>query len=437
MLARLSMIWNRLTTGLWALPMLIVAAAALLAVLAVTVLINPGAASVWWLYSGDAKAASGFLANLLTAMITMATLAISITMVVLTLAAQSLGPRLIDIFMGDTRTKLALGLFIGTVVYLLIVLRSVVGDTDSVPNLAVTIGAGLVIASVLVLLFFVHHLARSIVADTIIHRVGETLDGWITDRFPQQHAEPTDAAEDLASLAAGGKPILAQATGYIQAVDHEAIVKAACEAVVTVELHLRPGHFVLQDDIIGRVAPEASLDADLAHSLVSAVVIGPTRTPLQDIEYPIRQLVEIALRALSPGVNDPFTAMAAVDRLAGAVAVIMSRGEPQSIWRDDNDVIRLVIPTTSLDGILDAAFNQIRQAGASQPAILIRLVDRLGQLLAHADCNQATAILRHIDITRATGQRGIADEADRLEFLGRVETAVGNAKEPGSCERKG
>jgi len=431
MFARLSMIWDHVKTSLWALPMLVVAAAALLAVVAVTALIDPAADPVWWLYSGDAPAASGFLANLLTAMITMATLAISITMVVLTLAAQSLGPRLIHIFMGDTRTKLALGLFIGTVIYLLIVLRSVVGDTESVPNLAVTVGAALVITSVIVLLFFVHHLARSIVADTIIARVGEILDRWIPDRFPEKAAGADDNDSDsLAALQTGGKPICAPATGYIQAIDHKAAVEAACNAVVTVELGCRPGHFVLENDVLGRVAPADSVDEALEQSLAGAIVIGRNRTPVQDIEYPIRQLVEIALRALSPGVNDPYTAVAVVDRLSGSVAVIMTRADAQSVWRDENDVVRLVVPTTSLDGILDAAFNEIRQAGATQPAILIHLVDRLGQLLAHADERQANAIFRHIDLARATGERGIADTSDRQDFLARADDAANAGARP-------
>jgi uncharacterized membrane protein len=425
MFARLSMIWNRLVNGLWALPMLMVAGAALLAVLAVSLFIDPVANVPWWLYSGDAKAASGFLANLLTAMITMATLAISITMVVLTLAAQSLGPRLIDIFMGDTRTKLVLGLFIGTVVYLLIVLRSVVGDTDSVPNLAVTIGTGLVIVSVIVLLFFVHHLARSIVSDTIIRRVGDLLDGWIEDRFPEEATDRSDAPDNLAALAADGKAIAATATGYIQAIDHDAIIKAACQAVGTVELEVRPGHFVLAGDAIGRVTPEDSMNDPLEKSITEAIVIGASRTPIQDIEYPIRQLVEIALRALSPGVNDPFTAIAVIDRLAGSIAAIMTRGEPQSVWRDENDVIRLLLPTTSFDGILDAAFNQIRQAGAGKPAILICLVDRLGQLLGQANDQQAKPILRHIERARATVEESVRDDSDRTACLSRADEAAG------------
>jgi len=423
MFARLSMIWNRLRTGLWALPITIVIGAFLLAVLAVSVSFHPGNDPVWWLYSGDASAASGFLANLLTAMITMATLAISITMVVLTLAAQSLGPRLIQIFMADTRTKLALGLFIGTVVYLLIVLRSVVGDTDTVPNLAVTLGAALVITSVIVLLFFVHHLARSIVADTIIGRVGDILDGWIPARFPESETSRSDLSAISVPPEAKGTQLRARATGYIQAVDHDATVDAACAAGVTVALHYRPGHFVLCGDVIGWLWPPELADGDLEQALLETIVFGQTRTPVQDIEYPIRQLVEIALRALSPGVNDPYTAAAVVDRLAGSIAAIMARGDPQSLWRDADDMVRLIMPTTSLDGILDAAFNEIRQAGATHPAILIRLVDRLGQLLAHADEKQAETILRHLDLTRATGERGIPDEADLKDFLVRAEAA--------------
>lgn len=428
MFARLSMIWNQLTTSLWALPIALVVAAFMLAVLALSVPLGPGRHAVWWLYSGDASAASGFLANLLTAMITMATLAISITMVVLTLAAQSLGPRLIQIFMGDTRTKLALGLFIGTVIYLLIVLRSVVGETGSVPNLAVTLGAALVIASVIVLLFFVHHLARSIVADTVIGVVGETLDGWIPKGFPEKSDDPLDSPPPrLGSPANADAPLYSPATGYIQAVSHEDAVAAVGGADARLELKCRPGHFVLHDDIIGRVSPAEALDEDVESTLRQTIVIGQTRTPVQDVEYPIRQLVEIALRALSPGVNDPYTAAAVIDRLAGSLAAMMARAEPQSVWRDDDGVIRLVVPATGLDGILDAAFNEIRQAGAAQPAILIRLVDRLGQLLVHADEKQARAISHHIALTRATGERAIA-EADRQDFLARADAAAGNGQ---------
>ena len=423
MIARLAMLWNRLKNSLWALPITFVIAATILALLVVYQPLNPRNDPVWWLYSGDAPAASGFLANLLTAMITMATLAISITMVVLTLAAQSLGPRLIPIFMSDTRTKLMLGLFIGTVVYLLIVLRSVVGDIDRVPNLAVTLGAALVFISVVVLLFFVHHLARSIVADTIVDRVGDTLDSWIPGAFPEKtNASPPSNATGGSEN--DGHPFAAMTTGYVQAIDHESAISAARAAGAAVTLSHRPGHYVLRGDVLARITPASALNDELADTLKSCIVCGNSRTPVQDIEYPIRQLVEIALRALSPGINDPYTACAVIDRVTGSIARIMARGVQQSRWYDEEEIVRLIVPTTQIDGILDAAFNEIRQAGASQPAILIRLVDRLGQLLGHANNDQAEEIRRHLELVRATGQRGIADQADRSILAARIETAL-------------
>jgi uncharacterized membrane protein len=424
------MIWDRVRNSLWGVPIAIVIVAGAAAVVAVQLKLPSRSDPVWWLYSGDAAAASGFLANLLTAMITMATLAISITMVVLTLAAQSLGPRLIPIFMGDARTKLALGIFLGTTVYLLIALRTVVGATDSVPNLAITVGTALVLTSIVVLLFFVHHLARSIVADTIIRRVGEALDQSIHRLLPQKQDEAPMPPQDWQPIRDTGRHIRADATGYIQAIDHEAAVAEAKKADATVALNCRPGHFVLRDEILGWGTPPEVIDDDTAAALASAIVCGPDRTPYQDLEYSIRQLVEIALRALSPGVNDPFTACAVLDRITASIEIIMRSGSPQSIWRDDEDAVRLLVPASDFDGIVDAAFNQIRQAGARQPAILIRLVDRLGQLLDHADTVQSDALTRHIDLALATGLANLVDEADRVVLSERV-TAIVNRRGEG------
>jgi uncharacterized membrane protein len=164
--------------------------------------------------------------------------------------------------------------------------------------------------------------------------------------------------------------------------------------------------------------------------LINAVVCGPDRTPSQDLEYSIRQLVEIALRALSPGVNDPFTACTVLDRIAASIAKIMRRGSAQSRWCDEDGAERLLIPLSGFDGIVDTALNQIRQAGAAQPAILIRLVDRLGQLLDHADTDQTAVLTRHIDLALATGVENIADEADRLALSARVASIV-NLKDAG------
>ncbi len=193
MLARFKPLWESISTSLWFFPGLLTVGAVVLAALAVAAHdLFDGAEAVWWLHSGSAEHASTLLSSLLTAMITMATLAISITMVVLTLAAGQLGPRLIRSFMADKRTQLMLGFLLATIVYLVLILR-LVGDgarENEVPHIAVTLGTGIVLVCVFVLLFFVHHLARSIVADTVIERVGRDLDLAVREMLPDADADP-------------------------------------------------------------------------------------------------------------------------------------------------------------------------------------------------------------------------------------------------------
>lgn len=421
MITRLIAFWSYLKESLWALPLGMVLLAVLLAIAAVGIRILPED-STWWIYSGTGENAAEFLGSLLSSMINMATLAISITMVVLTLAAQQLGPRLIVSFMGDRRTQAALGVFIGTAVYLLIVLRIVQGrGSGSVPNLAVTIGTALVVASVVALVLFVHHLARSIVSDTMIDRVGSALDRAIDQYLPPKRKEEDPDGARL--VRETGRPLRTSDGGYVQVIQHDGIFAAAMEAGAVVELSIRPGHHILDDGIYGWVTPPAALTDDLRDEIESNILIGPQRTVVQDVEFSVRQLVEIALRALSSGINDPYTAMAAIDRLALSLGQVLKHGAPQEVWRDDEGNIRLLAPGSDFEGILDVAFTQIRQAGEEHAAILIRLAEKIGQLAAQADNRQRAELLGHLDLVLAAGRRGLREKADLAVLEERVENA--------------
>lgn len=419
MFTRLMTIWERVRASLWGLPLLMVIAAGALAFAALNARIRVGDDPVWFLYSGSAQQAPQFLSNLVSAMITMATLAISITMVVLTLAAQQLGPRLIRNFMADRRTQSALGLFIATVVYLLLVLRSTYGPEGTVPNLAVTAGTGLVLLSLATLLLFVHHLARSIIADNVIDNVGAHLDGDITRLLPavdaKQPAPPpeSDVKGALVTLSDGG---------YVQAIDYTAIVRAACEAEAFVELDIRAGQHAVPGSILAYVSPQRAAD-DLSKAIRNAVVIGRERTAVQDLEYSVHQLVEIALRALSPGINDPYTAIAVIDRLTLSLRMAMSRGAAKSVWQDSGGKTRLLAPLTSFEGLVDAGFHQIRQLSEAMPAVLIRMADNIGELLRVATDQQRPALEKHLRLVIAAGARGIADEDDRNDLKDRASAA--------------
>ena len=404
MLARFLTTWQGVRTSLWALPLLMILCAVATAIAVLMFPLFPGADPVWWLYGGSAKQAPDFLSDLVGAMITMGTLVISITMVVLTLAAQQLGPRLIHSFMADRRTQIAIGLFVSTIVYLLLILRSVYGVGDDVPNLAVTIGTVLVLLSVIALPLFVHHLARAIVADGVIWRVGQALDAAAGSLLPDQPG--VEARADLA-LAAGGASIRLPRGGYIQTIDYQRLVAYAEKRSTVIALDVRAGHHIIAGVIVGTIHPPVEDLSEAESEVGASVLVGSERTPVQDIEYPLRQLVEVALRALSPGINDPHTALVVIDRIALSLTHIMQRRLGQHVCRDGNGAVRVIGPGPTFAGIVDAAFNEIRQSGSTQPAVLIRLAAKLSQLIEQAPAMHREALTTHLALVLDVGRRHI------------------------------
>jgi uncharacterized membrane protein len=405
--------------------------AAVAAILAVRFSITQGEDPVWFLYSGSAEQAPQFLSNLVTAMITMATLVVSITMVVLTLAAQQLGPRLIRSFMTDRRTQITLGLFTATVVYLLLVLRSIYGETNSVPNLAVTIGTALVLLCLLALLVFVHHLARSIIADTTIDRVGETLDTDVERLLPdsdfRDQPVPTRTPRDI------GLPVKLYGCGYVQAIDCERLAHIAAKEEAVIELALKPSDHVVAGQVFAWVVPGPFGHDNLRDKLEEFIVLGSERDAADDLITSIRQLVEIALRALSPSINDPYTATAVIDRLTGSFAKIMRRGAPRWVWTDDKGDVRLIAARSDFSDWLDAAFRQIRQHSKGHPVVLTRLIEGLGELRAQANEVQRRPLTAQIEMVLATARRAIEQNEDLVPL---EKAARSSLLQPNACAEK-
>lgn len=420
MLARLLRLWQWIRTSLWSLPLLMVLCAVAAAVAALKFPILAGGDPVWWLYSGSAKQAPEFLSGLVSAMITMGTLVISITMVVLTLAAQQLGPRLIHSFTADRRTQVCIGLFIATIVYLLLVLRSAYGTVNQVSNLAVTIGTVFVLLSVIVLPLFVHHLARTIVSDTVIWRVGRSLDAAARNLLPAEDEE-REAPAAPEQFRGRGLPIRLHGSGYIQVIDHARLVECAQSLNAMIALELRAGHHTIAGTVVGWITPVPEDGDAVAREINDAILLGSERTPLQDIEYPILQLVEVALRALSPGINDPHTAVASIDRLGQSIGLIMRRGPAPQTWRDENHVIRVISSASTFEGIVDAAFNEIRQVGGKQPSILIRLAETLTQLAEVAPPQHRDVLQRHLSLVLEAGRRNIESTYDLKQLEERID----------------
>jgi uncharacterized membrane protein len=347
----------------------------------------------WWLYSGDAATARELLKGFLSGMMTMTSLVVSVTFVILTTAASQLGPRLITFFMADRQIQFVLGLFLSTILYVIIVLRTL-NDTlgpQGVPHAAITLASLLTVSCLFALLFYVHKIARSVMADNLVQEVWRSLRGGIgnilgDERWPA--AGPADFGDMKRTGVALGR------CGYVQIIDYRALVKVAVKNDCFIECDLRAGHYVLAASRRVHVrGPQAPAEEMLA-TVRKAFVIGRERTPAQDLEHGLRQLVEIALRGLSPGINDPFTAIAVIDSLGAALAEIFSHPLPPRTLVDENGIVRVIANRSDPDGLLAAAFDQIRQAAEGQPAILIRMASIMGELGSVAPTMEVRAALR-------------------------------------------
>lgn len=413
---RLRLYWSFIRASLWFVPFLMSVAAVALAVLLLTATGKPGRSTTefWLLYSGDADNARRLLGALLSGMITMSSLVVSITVVVLTLAAGQLGPRMVRNFMGNWPTQVVLGLFVATILYILVVFRTI-GDAsdDSVPHLAVSVGTGLSALCMFVLLFYVHRLARSIMYDNAVREVAAELESSIrrlSDGRDPVAADPVAPADGAAWVDLGHD-------GYIQAIGLERLAEAARRAGAVVWLTVRPGEYVLARGRHVAVDPPSACNDALVSAIRTAVVLGSERTPIQDLEFGIRQLVEIALRALSPGINDVFTAVAVIDNLTSALARFYNTPLEPPMRRDADGCVRVHCVVVGYEELVKAAFDQIRHAGRTTPSVLLHLAAAVGRLVPYARTEDGAKPLRdQIDSILAAGERHMEAAAD-LELL--------------------
>lgn len=441
--ARIERIWDALRSSLWIVPSGMTAGAALLALGCIRLDRFDGIRPEgWlaWLYSGGPEGARALLATVAGSMITVAGVTFSITIVALTLASTQFGPRLLRNFMRDRVNQVVLGTFIATFVYCMLVLRTVrdLEETSFVPHVAVTVGLALAIVSMGVLLYFIHHVSSSIQADSVIRAVSVETEGAIRRLYPEDLGEVGSPGADPAPeifdhVTRDGAPLCAPRSGYVQAIDGDALMATACEHELVVRLRCRPGAYAIEGVIVAHVWPSQRLDPAVADRLLRSVMFGPRRTLIQDVGFGFSQLVEVAARALSPGINDPFTAVACIDRLAALLAVLGRRRLPSSLRADAAGSIRVITDAASFEHAADAAFDQIRQYGATHEPVLLRLVHALadlGQILVRTADRRA--VRTHIERVGAAAERGLQDETARARLRRAVDEALAGLDQTGS-----
>lgn len=432
--ARLAAWWEGLRTSLWLIPSLMAAVAVGLALGLLSVGDRPAGEHlplVRWFYSGGPEGARELLSTIAGSMITVAGVTFSVTVVALTLASQQYGPRLLRNFMRDLGNQVVLGTFIATFLYCLLVLRSVRGqDGGFVPHLAVTAGLILAIASLGVLIYFIHHVTSSIQASALVAVVGQDLEEAIDRLFPSSIGYPPMEAESESpalppDFADRAESLSAAESGYLQAVDSECLIQLAEDHDLVMTLEYRPGHFINRGNVIVRAWSSSGLSEPVRTSIVEAFVLGEERTLTQDVEFAVDQLVEIAVRALSPGINDPFTAITCLDRLGAGLSRLAERRMPSRYRHDRRGRLRIVATPVTFAGVTDAAFNAIRQYGRSSAPVTIRMLDTIRRIAEHVRTEEAKAALsRQATMIERGSQEALPDPHDREAVRERYESAL-------------
>jgi len=411
MMGRVRALLGDLAEAFWLVPAAMVVGGIGLA-LGLLEIDNSGSLPAWlrqstWVYNGGGTGARTLLGTIAASMIGVAGTVFSITIAALSLAAGQMGPRLLRNFTRDRGNQVTLGAFLGTFSYAMMILRSVRTDEETLftPHLSLTLGVLLAFACVAILVYFVGHMANRINVDTVVELVSadvhQALDTVRTTRSqsprpPQSYWSSATAVCDMRS-------------GYLRHVDVDALADWAAAQGTAVRLVRRPGDYVFPGAPFAllTVPVDGAADAIVRHSVLAA-----TRSGANDLEDALRQLVEVAVRALSPGINDPHTAMSVLDRL-GAVLCELAPCQLKSGVSMRHGAIALEMPDLGYDRLVGLMLNMIRQNAAGSPSILIRMLDVLTEV-AHceADTERRVTLVHHAHLIDEDAEREIASVSD-------------------------
>lgn len=412
---RLAALRERLRESLWFLPTAAVLVALVVGFALSDISIQASGVGEVVLFSGDANSARTLLGILLGALVTVTGLVLSLTVVALQLASQQFSPRLLRRFLRDRGTQAAITVLLGTYGYLMAVLQSLPFGDAAAPRLAVTLGLALALVSLFTLVYFIHDITRGIRVEAIMRGVEEEAVRAIRQNFPPgvqavplaDHPEPPP----------GAQPLYARCSGYLQAVDIEGLTGSATQAGAVLRLRPTIGDHVADGSFLAWVWPHAQgrtvgdLDR-LAEGVDEAIQLGFERTLQQDATVGLGQLVDMAIKALSPAVNDPRTEVEAVHHLSVLLCELGHRHVHWLVGRDAQDAVRVVVERPSFAAYLGLACDQIRRYGAKEPVVTRALLDMLGNCAGCVDHRRRDLLLGHVELVLEAAEQQTAQAAD-------------------------
>ena len=398
LLLRARGLFQDLRSSLWFLPTVSVVVAIVAAGLATQVRVQPQSALGGMLFGGGVDGARGMLEAIAASVITVTGLVFSLTVVILQLASSQFSPRLLLTFLRDWGNQVVLSVFLATFSYSLAVLRTIrAGDDPFVPQFAVTGAFLLAIASVAALVYFIHHVTQEIRVDTMMRDVAKETRRIIDQVHPEPDDERTTAT--MPRVPHGALPLRARGYGFIQDVAVDSLFGIAINNDVVLRLDAPVGGQIAESAPMAWVwrvdgTPVSRDIAERIHSDVeNAVQIGHERTPQRDVGFGLRQLVDIAAKALSPAVNDPTTAVHAIGHLGSLLCVLSGRHIEPLVRTDDSGAVRLAIPGFDFEDYLELGCGQIRRYGAREPAATRALLWMLREI---ALCAASPEVRAHV-----------------------------------------
>jgi uncharacterized membrane protein len=371
-------------------------------------------------FVGGPDAATAILSTVAASMVSLTTLVLLITMVVVQLAMGQFSPRIVQRILRDKPSQLAIGLFVATFVHAILAVREVTNNGDGtgrVPGIAVAAAFVLVVVSIAVLVIYVQHIGQALRVSALIELVGKDTRGLLDRVYP-------DKGEALPDEPGEPQVVRAGKSGVVTGIGYEELVEEAVRADCLLELIPALGEFVPADAPLFRVHGEpAGLDED---RLKEALVIKLERTLDQDVAYGIRLLVDIAERSLADSpLQDPTTAVQAIDRLHDILRQLVRRPFPDGRYRDEAGRIRLIVRSMSWDDYVVLAYEEIRLAGAASPPVTRRLKAALMDLKSIAPPERVAAINHQLELLAAAAERALDDERDVDVALGRDAAGIG------------
>jgi uncharacterized membrane protein len=418
-----------LWTSLWFVPALLVLAGLVLAIILIE-LDTRLDAEIWaaWprLFGAGAAGSRGMLQVIATSMITVAGVVFSITIAALAQASTQYSSRLLRNFMSDRTNQTVLGVFVSIFVYCLVVLRTIRGGDEGafVPSLAVLGAIVLAFVGIGLLVYFIHHIASSIQASQIVSRVSAETSHAVDNLFPQQLGD--EATEDpVQTLSTADAPFHAETvpsrrTGYIQAVDVDALLAIACDLQAVVRMERGIGDFIISDTplvtlLCHKIAGKPE-DSQTAVRLNEAFTVGRQRTINQDADFGIQQIVDVANKALSPGINDTTTAVLCIHHLT-AILTQLAHRRIESPCRHKEGSLRVIARGATFPDLLSAAFDQVRRNGEGNVTVLAQLVQALSLLDGTTySAARRTALLHQAEALHEVIQRSVRAPQERTSL---------------------